>query len=42
VCYTDPIGAPFVIGPDGTLEKIMRRVKPETHADDVLATLGGG
>jgi thioredoxin-dependent peroxiredoxin len=29
----------FVIGPDGTLEKIMRRVKPDTHADEVLAAL---
>ncbi|MGH3109666.1 MAG: thioredoxin-dependent thiol peroxidase, partial [Gaiellaceae bacterium] len=29
----------FVIGPDGTLEKIMRPVKPDTHADDVLAAL---
>ena len=31
----------FVIGPDGTLEKIMRRVKPDTHADEVLAALNG-
>jgi thioredoxin-dependent peroxiredoxin len=29
----------FVIGPDGTLEKVMRRVDPSTHADDVLAAL---
>jgi peroxiredoxin Q/BCP len=29
----------FVIGPDGTLEKVMRRVKPDTHADEVLAVL---
>jgi peroxiredoxin Q/BCP len=29
----------FVIGPDGTLEKVMRRVKPDTHADEVLAAL---
>jgi peroxiredoxin Q/BCP len=29
----------FVIGPDGTLLKEMRKVKPETHADDVLAVL---
>ena len=29
----------FVIGPDGTLVKVMRRVKPDTHADDVLAAL---
>ena len=31
----------FVIGPDGVLLKEMRKVKPETHADDVLAALGG-
>ena len=29
----------FVIAPDGTLAKVMRRVKPDTHADDVLAAL---
>ena len=29
----------FVIGPDGTLAKVMRKVKPDTHADDVLAAL---
>jgi len=29
----------FVIGPDGTLTKVMRRVKPDTHADEVLAAL---
>ena len=29
----------FVIGPDGNVVKIMRRVKPETHADAVLAAL---
>jgi thioredoxin-dependent peroxiredoxin len=29
----------FVIGPDGTLIRVMRRVKPDTHADDVLAAL---
>jgi peroxiredoxin Q/BCP len=29
----------FVIGPDGTVEKVMRGVKPATHADDVLAIL---
>jgi len=28
-----------VIGPDGTVEKAIRNVKPETHADDVLAVL---
>jgi peroxiredoxin Q/BCP len=29
----------FVIDGDGTLRKIMRKVKPATHADDVLAAL---
>ena len=29
----------FVIGADGTLAKVLRKVKPETHADDVLAVL---
>ena len=29
----------FVIAADGTLAKVMRKVKPETHADDVLAAL---
>jgi thioredoxin-dependent peroxiredoxin len=29
----------FVIAPDGTLAKVMRKVKPDTHADDVLAAL---
>jgi peroxiredoxin Q/BCP len=31
----------FVIGPDGTLRKVMHDVKPATHADDVLAALAG-
>ena len=29
----------FVIGEDGNVKKIMHKVKPDTHADDVLATL---
>ena len=29
----------FVIAPDGTVAKILRRVKPDTHADAVLAAL---
>jgi peroxiredoxin Q/BCP len=29
----------FVIGEDGTVKKAMRKVKPATHADDVLAVL---
>ena len=30
----------FVIGPDGRIANIFRRVKPDEHADQVLATLG--
>jgi peroxiredoxin Q/BCP len=29
----------FVVAPDGTVARIMRRVDPQTHADDVLAAL---
>jgi peroxiredoxin Q/BCP len=29
----------FVIDADGNVTRIMRRVKPDTHADDVLAAL---
>jgi thioredoxin-dependent peroxiredoxin len=29
----------FVIGEDGAVKKVMRRVKPDTHADEVLAVL---
>ncbi|HEY9764003.1 MAG TPA: thioredoxin-dependent thiol peroxidase [Trichocoleus sp.] len=29
----------FIIGPDGRLEKIYRKVKPETHASELLADL---
>jgi thioredoxin-dependent peroxiredoxin len=29
----------FVIDPDGNIAKVMRRVKPLEHADDVLAAL---
>ena len=29
----------FVIDPDGRVAKIMRKVKPATHADDGLAAL---
>ena len=29
----------FVIDAEGTVARVMRRVKPETHADDVLAAL---
>jgi peroxiredoxin Q/BCP len=30
----------FVIDADGNVAKVMHKVKPETHADDVLAALG--
>ena len=29
----------FVIGEDGTIKKVFEKVKPDTHADDVLAAL---
>ncbi len=29
----------FVIDADGNVAKVMRRVKPDSHADDVLAAL---
>lgn len=29
----------FVIAPDGTVAKVMRKVKPDRHTDDVLAAL---
>ncbi|CAN5814265.1 hypothetical protein BH18ACT13_BH18ACT13_09160 [soil metagenome] len=29
----------FVIDSDGNLAKVMRRVKSDTHADEVLAAL---
>ena len=37
--YMGVVRSTFVIGPDGTVEKVMRDVKPATHADDVLALL---
>jgi thioredoxin-dependent peroxiredoxin len=30
----------FVIDADGAVKKVMHNVKPDTHADDVLAALG--
>jgi peroxiredoxin Q/BCP len=38
--YEGIIRSTFVIGPDGTVVKAMRNVKPDTHADNVLAALG--
>ena len=32
----------FVIDADGTVAKVMRRVNPETHADQVLEALAAG
>jgi peroxiredoxin Q/BCP len=29
----------FLVAPDGTVAKVMPNVKPDTHADDVLAAL---
>ena len=29
----------FVIGEDGNVKKVLLKVKPDTHADEVLATL---
>jgi thioredoxin-dependent peroxiredoxin len=29
----------FLVAPDGTVAKVMRNVKPDKHADDVLAAL---
>ena len=31
----------FVIDADGVVKRVLRKVKPETHADDVLAALAG-
>src|SRR3954447_16790432 len=37
--YMGIIRSTFVIDADGKLTKVMRNVKPATHADDVLAAL---
>jgi peroxiredoxin Q/BCP len=29
----------FIIGPDGKVEKVFRKVKPETHSELVLSAL---
>ena len=36
---TGVIRSTFVIGPDGTLVKALRNVKPDGHAERVLAVL---
>jgi thioredoxin-dependent peroxiredoxin len=37
--YMGIIRSTFVIDGDGSLKKVMRNVKPDTHADKVLAAL---
>ena len=31
----------FVIGPDGTIERVLAQVKPEAHVDQLLEALAG-
>jgi thioredoxin-dependent peroxiredoxin len=38
--YLGVFRSTFVIGADGTVNKVMHDVKPASHADDVLAALG--
>jgi peroxiredoxin Q/BCP len=37
--YLGVFRSTFVIGEDGTVKRVMHNVKPDTHADDVLAIL---
>ena len=37
--YWGVVRSTFIVGPDGTLRHIWRGVKPDTHADKVLAAL---
>jgi len=39
--YVGVLRSTFVIGADGTVKKVLRNVKPATHADDVLEALAG-
>ena len=39
--YHGIVRSTFVIDPGGTVVKVIRNVKPETHTDDVLAVLAG-
>lgn len=32
----------FIVDPDGKIARVMRRVKPDTHTDEVLAALPDG
>lgn len=38
--YEGVLRSTFVIGPDGRVEKIYRKVKPAEHAEQILADLG--
>ena len=38
--YEGILRSTFVIGPDGRVEKVYRKVKPAEHAAEVLADLG--
>ena len=37
--YLGVFRSTFVIGEDGNVKRVMHNVKPDTHADDVLAVL---
>jgi peroxiredoxin Q/BCP len=39
--YLGVFRSTFVIDEDGTVKRVMHNVKPDTHADDVLAVLAG-
>jgi peroxiredoxin Q/BCP len=39
--YWGVLRSTFVIDADGTVKRVMHKVKPDTHAEDVLATLRG-
>jgi thioredoxin-dependent peroxiredoxin len=39
--YLGVLRSTFVIGEDGTVKRVMHDVKPDRHADDVLAVLAG-
>ena len=39
--YMGIVRSTFVIDAEGVITKVMRNVKPATHADDVLAALAG-
>lgn len=38
--YMGVVRTTFLIGPDGTVEKIFENVKPGRHAEEVLAAIG--